>query len=232
MIRNGKRLKLKKYCNRPNQCQLQNCKKQTIIAHQRPSCWVQCYVPSCHFLTANEWKQRIRPEQFLEYEMLQLWCYYIFQLENTCGIAISGVTNVSCLVAVKIAQFFNHRNGFINCPALSFPFICLPSFSHVLHNKLQRNVKVNKQNSVDIEASCNAACAKGIFHNKCHLNKIIIWIWEIHSSHYQNLNQQGLGVWVTVIRNSAVSLCFLLLKDHQLATLCYGYSWNSQLLSR
>ena len=141
MIRNGKRLKLKKYCNRPNQCQLQNCKKQTIIAHQRPSCWVQCYVPSCHFLIANEWKQWIRPEQCLEYEMPQLWFYHIFQLENTCGIAISGVTKVACLAGVKIAQLFNHSNGFSNCLVLSFLFICLTSFSYVLHNKLQRNVK-------------------------------------------------------------------------------------------
>ena len=123
----------------------ENCKKQTIIAHQRPSCWVQCYVPSCHFLIANEWKQRIRPEQCLEYEMPQLWfCDYIFQLENACGIAISGVTNVSYLAGVKIAQLFNHSNGFINCLTLSFPFICPSSFSCVLQNKLQRNVKSYK----------------------------------------------------------------------------------------
>ena len=159
MIRNGKRLKLKKYCNRPNQCQLQNCKKQTIIAHQRPSCWVQCYVPSCHFLIANEWKQRIRPEQCLEYEMPQLWFYYIFQLENTCEIAIGGVTKVACLAGVKIAQSFNHSNGFINCLVWSFLFICLTSFSYILHNNYREMWRASKQNSVDVEGSCNAACA-------------------------------------------------------------------------
>ena len=147
MIRNGKRLKLKKYCNRPNQCQLQNCKKQTIIAHQRPSCWVQCYVPSCHFLIANEWKQRIRPEQCLEYEMPQLWFYYIFQLENTCGIAISGVTKVACLAGVKIAQLFNHSNGLtvLLCPFLSFAPVPSVMFYTTNYRGMWR---ATKQNSV------------------------------------------------------------------------------------
>ena len=119
----------------------ENCKKQTIIAHQRPSCWVQCYVPSCHLLIERTSENN---EYVLEYEMPQLLFYYIFQLENMCGIAISGVTKVSCLAGVKIAQLFNHSKGFINCPVLSFKgmsFICLTSFSYVLHNKLQRNVK-------------------------------------------------------------------------------------------
>ena len=180
----------------------------------------------------NEWNQR---EQWLEYEIPQLWFYYIFQLENTCGIAISGVTKVSCLAGFKIAQLFNHSKGFINCLVLSFngilSFASLPSVMFYTTN-YRGMWRATKQNSVDIEGSCNAACAKGIFLSKCHVNKIIIWIREIHSSHYQNQNQQGIGVWDTVIRNSAVCLCFLLLKDHQPATLCYGYSWNSQLLSR
>ena len=43
MIRNRKRLKLKKYCSRPKQCQLENI-QQTINAHQCPSCRVKCYL--------------------------------------------------------------------------------------------------------------------------------------------------------------------------------------------
>ena len=136
MIRNRKRIKFKKYCN--NQCQLQNI-QQTIIAHQCPSCRVKCVMPQCYERMVNEWQKWIRSWRCLKYEMPQLWFYYIYLLEIYVLDSIKW-TKVSCAAAVRRAQLFVHSNE-TNFLVFSISFICLTSFSFVLHHKLLRNVK-------------------------------------------------------------------------------------------
>ena len=107
--------------------------QQTIIAHLCPSCRVHCVVPQWYDQMVNEWQKWIRSEQCFKYEMPQLWFYLL-------EVSTSWVIKVACVASVRRAQLFVY-NYETKCPVLSISFICLTSFSFVLHLKLQRNIK-------------------------------------------------------------------------------------------
>jgi hypothetical protein len=149
--------------------------------------------------------------------MPQLWFYYILDLVNTSGIAIS-VHQLACVTDVRRAQLFVQSDETKMSCFVHFLHFCLTlEITEECEGLQSQTVLTLKEVGMQpvVKVFSTLSCTDD--YNQDTSDSFIT---------NQKLNQQDLGVWDTVITNSADCLCFLLLKDHQPAMLCHDYSWN------
>ena len=144
--------------------------------------------------------------------MPQLWFYLL-------EVSTSWVIKVACVASVRRAQLFVY-NYETKCPVLSISFICLTSFSFVLHLKLQRNIKGYRASVITLKETEMQPVSK-VFFILCHLNIIIIRLRVIHLSVYQNWINKTLECQTRWSKECWVSL----FPASERSPTCYSVSW-------